>query len=85
MNEKIKEILNEMEDELIENGCFHELDSWDDVCIIFNYPNYWDSYPEFASQIELETENILALENQLKEAGFSGFFWVNDYVKHINI
>ena len=82
MNEEIKAILNEIEEELEENACFHELMSADDDCIIFNYSHYWDGYPEFADQIAQETSNLLGEFDRLVKAGFTGFFWVNDYVKN---
>lgn len=81
MNEKIKNILDEAEDELIENGCFYVLDTATEAEIIFNYAHYWDGYPEFAEQIQQETENLLSLHDSLVSAGFSGFFWVGDFVR----
>lgn len=80
----IQEIIQDMEDELIENGCFHELDSYCENEIIFNYAHYWDGYPEFQDQIALETETLLGFSGQLKQAGFCGFLHVNDYVMRIN-
>ena len=85
MNDQVRKIIDDMEDELIENGCFHELNTREDNNIIFDYYHYWDDYPEFTDAIQLETEQILAIASQLEQAGFSGFLWANDYVKNINI
>ena len=84
-NQKVKEIITEAEKELAENACFHELDTLNDAEIIFAYEHYWDSYPEYAELIEKEAQNLLGLESSLRKAGFSGFLWVGDYVKNINI
>ena len=79
----ITQIIQDMEDELQENACFHELDSFTDDMIIFNYPHYWDGYSEFRDDIALETENLLGLAQELKLAGFKGYLYVNDYVRKI--
>ena len=79
---EVREILSEIEDELNENGCFHELHEANNEMIVFNYPNYWDDYPEFADQITLETDNLLAQFDRLVNAGFTGCYFVNNYMKH---
>ena len=81
MNKKIKAILDEIEEELIENAGFHELDTANDEMIIFNYLHYWDGYPEFSESIKFETTTLLGYYYALKNAGFTGFYFVNDYVK----
>ena len=53
------------------------------MVFIFDYGHFWDSYPEFSDDIALETENLLALSDSLKAAGFIGYLYVNDYVKQI--
>ena len=84
MNIEVEKILSDTEDELIENGCFHELQSYDDSMIIFDYGHYWDGYPEFSDDIALETENLLALSDSLKTAGFIGYLYVNEFVRKCN-
>ena len=79
MNKQIEKILSDTENELLENACFHELNSYCDNQIVFDYPMYWDGYSEFSDDIALETNNLLALANELEQAGFNGYLYVNDY------
>lgn len=83
MNEQIKALLKEIEEELEENACFHSLEVANDEMIHFDYAHYWDSYEEFADQISQETDNLLNKFEELKQAGFEGFLYVNDYVRGV--
>jgi len=75
----VQEIIQDTVDELEENACCHELESSDDSSIVFDYSNFFDSYPEFEDQLALETENLLGLTSELKQAGFSGWLYVNNF------
>jgi hypothetical protein len=82
MNEKLA---LEIEKRLITKfkNPLHYLDSYNEY-IFFNYPHYFDD-GRFNKQIQKETDFLLKQKEYLEKNKFTGFYWVNEFVIHINI
>jgi len=86
MNEQRTKLIEEKFANKFGEDSFLELREFDEETAVFDYPNYWEDYPQFQDKIGKEVSFLLKEFNKTKQEFEKPFFFhVGGYViDHLN-